>query len=87
MAHNTAPPRTTPFFSESKQLDNNYLIRRTSVDFGIPLLTNPQLVKLFAESLARHKRGELLGLDSKSLFDHYKDESEEDTWSGINEFH
>mmetsp|Transcript_34200 Transcript_34200/g.90093 ORF Transcript_34200/g.90093 Transcript_34200/m.90093 type:complete len:1005 (+) Transcript_34200:1501-4515(+) len=73
--------------SASKELDNNYLIRRTSVDFGIPLLTNPQLVKLFAESLVRHKRGELIGLESKSLFDHYQSETEEDTWSGMSEFH
>merc|ERR1712023_415625 len=41
---------------DSKQLHNNFQIRRTSVDFGIPLLTNPQLVDLFVDSLSRHKR-------------------------------
>ena len=55
---------------DSKQTANNYEIRRTSVDFGIPLLTRPQLVKLFVESLVRHKRGELVGVRADSLFDY-----------------
>ena len=50
-------------------------------------MTNPQLVKLFADSLVRHKKGELIGLEAKSLFDHYQSETEEDTWSGMSEFH
>lgn len=73
--------------SQSKQLQNNYEIRRTSVDFGIPLLTNPQLVKLFVESLERHKKGELIGLEPKSLFEYYAKENPEETWTGPTEFH
>jgi methylglyoxal synthase len=38
---------------------NNYLSRRTAVDFGVPLLTNPQLFKLFAEALKKNKEGKL----------------------------
>lgn len=72
---------------DSKQLHNNYLIRRTSVDFGIPLLTNPQIVDLFVESLTRHKRGELVGLDSSSLFDYYSQEDPAEAWSHPSEFH
>ena len=36
-----------------------YLIRRKAVDFGIPLLTNLQLTKLFVESISRKKLGDL----------------------------
>ena len=75
-----------PLYS-SKQTQNNFEIRRTSVDFGIPLLTQPELVKLFVESLERHKRGELVGIRADSLFDYYAQESPEDTWSGPNDFH
>lgn len=56
----------------SKQINNNYDIRRSAVDFGIPLLTRPQLVKLFVESLVRHKRGELVGVRADSLFDYVR---------------
>jgi hypothetical protein len=42
-------------------------MRRTAVDFGVPLLTNIHLVKLFCESVTRHKKGELLGLHVSSL--------------------
>ena len=35
---------------ESKRLEDNFLMRRTAVDFGIPLLTNMQLVKVFADA-------------------------------------
>jgi carbamoyl-phosphate synthase (ammonia) len=72
---------------ESKQTDNNYAMRRTAVDFGIPLLTQPQLVNLFVESLVRHKKGELIGIRPDSLFDHYAKEKPEETWSGVTEFH
>lgn len=37
-------------------------MRRTAVDFNVPLLTNIHLVKLFCESVAKYKKGELLGL-------------------------
>lgn len=53
-------PRPTP------QVKNNYLMRRTAVDFGVPLLTNIHLVKLFCEAVAKHKKGELIGLQVRS---------------------
>ena len=43
--------------SSSTDLKNNFLTRRTAVDFGVPLLTNPQLFKMFTESLRKHKDG------------------------------
>jgi len=36
---------------EKKELDNDYLIRRKAVDFDVPLITNLQLAKRFAESI------------------------------------
>lgn len=36
----------------SQRLEDNYLIRRAAADFGVPLLTNLQVTKLLAESLA-----------------------------------
>ena len=38
---------------------NNFLTRRTAVDFGVPLLTNAQLFKMFVESLRKHKEGKV----------------------------
>jgi carbamoyl-phosphate synthase (ammonia) len=43
----------------STELRNNYITRRTAVDFGIPLLTNPQLFIMFAEALAKHSQGKI----------------------------
>ena len=40
---------------EKEELDNDYLIRRKAVDFDVPLITNLQLAKRFAESLYRTK--------------------------------
>ena len=40
-----------------ENLQNNFLTRRTAVDFGVPLLTNPQLFKMFAEALVKHHQG------------------------------
>ena len=36
---------------EKEELDNDYLIRRKAVDFDVPLITNLQLAKRFAESV------------------------------------
>jgi len=36
---------------EKMELDNDYLIRRRSVDFGVPLITNLQLAKRFVEAI------------------------------------
>jgi len=38
---------------QTEELTNGYLIRRTAADFGIPLITNIQLAKRFAESILR----------------------------------
>jgi carbamoyl-phosphate synthase large subunit len=44
---------------EKQELDNDYLIRRKAVDFDVPLITNLQLAKRFAESLYRTKLEDL----------------------------
>ena len=72
---------------ESKRLEDNFLMRRTAMDFGIPLLTNHNLVKVFTDAVTQHKKGELIGLDPDSLFDHYKDENQDDAWTAPTEFH
>lgn len=72
---------------ESKRLEDNFLIRRTAVDFGIPLLTNMNLVKVFADAASKHVKGELIGLDAHTLFDHYQTESDADAWTNPSEFH
>ncbi len=41
------------------ELDNDYLIRRQAVDFGIPLLTNLQAANLLVSSLERFETAEL----------------------------
>jgi len=66
---------------------DNYLMRRTAVDFGIPLLTNIQLVGVFSEAIRQHRQGKLLGLEPHSLFDHYTHEKAGDAWSSPKEFH
>ena len=73
--------------NNAAQTQNNYEIRRTAVDFGIPLLTQPQIFTIFSEALGKHLKGDLKGLDPDSLFDHYKKENPEDAWSGEKEFH
>jgi carbamoyl-phosphate synthase large subunit len=44
---------------EKEELDNDYRIRRKAVDFDVPLITNLQLAKRFAESLYRTKLEDL----------------------------
>jgi len=36
---------------EKKELDNDYLIRRKAVDFGVPLITNIHLAKRYVEAI------------------------------------
>ncbi|KAG8432613.1 hypothetical protein GDO86_017020 [Hymenochirus boettgeri] len=52
--------------NNTKYVRDNFLIRRTAVDCGIALLTNFQVVKLFAEAMKYSG-----DLDAKSLF-HYR---------------
>jgi len=70
---------------ESKRLKDNYHMRRTAVDYGIPLLTNTNLVKVFANAVQEHDRA--LGLEPKTLFEHYQAESSADAWTNPDEFH
>lgn len=72
---------------ESTRLADNYQMRRTAVDFGVPLLTNMNLVDMFAGAVYKHKREGLVGLEPASLFDHYSKESDADAWTGPSEFH
>ncbi len=44
---------------EREELDNDYLIRRKAVDFGVPLITNIQLAKRLVEALAKTNLEEL----------------------------
>jgi carbamoyl-phosphate synthase (ammonia) len=71
----------------SKRLEDNFLMRRTAVDFGIPLLTNLQLFQTFTSACAKHKKGELMGLEPHSLFDHYEKETDAEAWTKPSEFH
>jgi carbamoyl-phosphate synthase (ammonia) len=75
----------TPRNPEAHQ---NYLTRRSAVDFGVPLLTNPQLFKMFVEAIQKHKQAdEVKASKPSSLFDFYKSEKPEDTWTSPKEFH
>jgi carbamoyl-phosphate synthase large subunit len=38
---------------QEEELTNDYIIRRTAVDFAIPLFTNVQLARRFVEALSR----------------------------------
>jgi len=42
-----------PKSSQEEELTNDYLIRRRTVDFGIPLITDIQLAQRFVEAIAR----------------------------------
>ena len=74
---------------ESTRLKDNYLMRRTAVDYGIPLLTNMQLVKVFTDAVHKNQMepGKMVGLHPTSLFDHYLSESDADAWTNPKEYH
>jgi carbamoyl-phosphate synthase large subunit len=44
-----------PKSSQQEELTNDYLIRRRSVDFGIPLITNIQLAEYFVRAMSRKR--------------------------------
>ena len=46
-----------PYFK--KEFDDDYQIRRTTVDFGFPLLTNLQTAELFVASISQKKQKDL----------------------------
>ena len=48
-----------PKSNEEQELRNDYAIRRTAVDFNIPLITNAQLAKLFIDACVENKQLEI----------------------------
>ena len=46
-----------------------------------------ELVELFSNAAHKHHKGDLVGLEPKTLFDHYGDESDKDAWTNPKEFH
>jgi carbamoyl-phosphate synthase (ammonia) len=72
---------------QSKRLNDNFQMRRSAVDFGTPLLTNLNLVKMFADSVYLHKKEGLTGLEPTTLFEHYAAEKDSDAWTSPTEFH
>ncbi len=53
-----------PYFK--KEFDDDYLIRRNTIDFGIPLLTNLQTAELFAKAISLKKLPDLKALPWES---------------------
>ena len=49
-----------PYFK--KEFDDDYQIRRYTIDFGIPLLVNMQTAKLFAAAISLKKLSDLKAL-------------------------
>jgi len=49
-----------PYFK--KEFDDDYLIRRATIDFGIPLLTNLQMAELFVKAISQKKLSDLKAL-------------------------
>ena len=73
--------------SSPDQANDNYESRRSAVDFNVPLLTNPQLFKMFVQALDKHKRGEIQFTSAESLFDYYAKEKADEAWTKPTEFH
>ena len=72
---------------KSKRLEDNYLMRRTAVDFNVPLMTNMQIVEVFTNAAHLYQEGELTGIEGRKLFDYYKEEDESEAWTDPKEFH
>lgn len=74
---------------ESTRLEDNFLMRRTAVDYGIPLLTNMNLLKVFTSAIHKKdmKQGNMVGLEPTSLFEHYITEEDSDAWTDPTEYH
>lgn len=73
---------------ESKRLEDNFQMRRSAMDFGVPLLTNMNLVKMFSHSLYKNaEEGGFTGLKPQTLFEHYAAETDDDAWTSPTEFH
>jgi len=72
--------------NNSTRLEDNFQMRRNAVDFGVPLLTNMNLVKMFTAAVHMHRNGKI-DLEPKTLFEHYGAESNDDAWTDPSEFH
>jgi len=72
---------------KSKRLEENYNMRRSAVDYGVPLLTNMQLVKCFSDAMYKYKKEGMVGLEPATLFEHYAREKDSDAWTNKDEFH
>jgi len=73
--------------AKSTKNEFNYLVRRTAVDYAIPLLTNAKLVTMFADAMEKHTKEPMVGLVPSSLFEYYKKEKASDAWTSPSEFH
>ena len=62
-------------------------MRRAAVDHAVPLMTNPKLVAMLAESLDAHAARPMVGLLPGALADFYRAEKDTDAWTSKNEFH
>jgi len=72
----------------SQRLQDNYLIRRTAVDYNVPLLNNNVSAKMFVGAIEQHMTVKpLIGVDPESLFEHYKNENDKDAWTQKREYH
>lgn len=71
----------------SQKLEDNYQMRRAAVDYATPLLTNMNLVKMFTNAVYKYKKGDMMDLEPKTLFEHYQEESDSDAWTNPDEFH
>jgi hypothetical protein len=72
---------------ESERLEDNFMIRRTASDFGIALVTNPQVFELLAAALTKTKKGDILAANPSDLFSYYEREPSTEAWTGADEFH
>lgn len=72
---------------DSTKQQENYLIRRTAVDFNVPLLTNPKLFVALADALEEAHATDMVGLRPGSLFDYYRKEAPSSAWTDPSEFH
>jgi carbamoyl-phosphate synthase (ammonia) len=84
-----APPPIRPSRAcrRPSPAESNYLVRRTAVDFAVPLLTNVKLVTMFADAMDAHAKSPMVGLVPSSLYEYYRAEKPSDAWTAPTEFH
>jgi carbamoyl-phosphate synthase (ammonia) len=73
--------------AKSTRNEFNYHVRRTAVDFAVPLMTNSRLVTMFADAMEKHTKEPMVGLVPSSLFEYYRKEKATDAWTSPTEFH